>query len=170
MGDLISSIVWVKRGASARHPSKQPLNDADIERIKDIANIQLEDARTELERANAVAHAMSQRHEDSDADDIKAEDDDDDSAWVDEDDEPMDEDTMKDAVAPKRNGDLSEYNLDTYDEEDDGPASTFGPFTGIKGLQFYRDNDDDPYVTLKEVRGTAHVPRRLIDMQTQGRR
>ncbi len=31
---------------------------------------------------------------------------------------------MKDVVSPKRNGDLSEYNLDTYDEEDDGPASS----------------------------------------------
>jgi hypothetical protein len=96
---LISSIVWyalhrfiisrflihsgrVKRGASARHPSKQPLNDADIERIKEIADIQLEDARTELERANAVAHAMSQRVEESDVDDMKAEDEDEDSAWV----------------------------------------------------------------------------------------
>ncbi|KAH9041692.1 hypothetical protein EDB85DRAFT_1919883, partial [Lactarius pseudohatsudake] len=50
-------------------------------------------------------------------------DDDDDSAWVDEDDEPMNDDAMKGVVAPKRNGDLSEYNVDTYDEEDDGPAS-----------------------------------------------
>jgi len=113
----------VKRGASARHPSKQPLNDADIERIKDIADIQLEDARTELERANAIAHAMNQRGEESDVDDMKAEDDDEDSAWVDEDDEPMDEDAAKDVVVPKRNGDLSKYNLDTYDE-DDGPASS----------------------------------------------
>jgi hypothetical protein len=36
----------------------------------------------------------------------------------------MDEDVTKDVVAPKRNGDLSKYNLDTYDEEDDGPASS----------------------------------------------
>jgi len=36
----------------------------------------------------------------------------------------MDEDTTKDTLTPKRNGDLSEYNLDTYDEEDDGPASS----------------------------------------------
>jgi hypothetical protein len=36
----------------------------------------------------------------------------------------MDEDMMKDVVASKRNGDLSEYNLDAYDEEDDGPASS----------------------------------------------
>lgn len=36
----------------------------------------------------------------------------------------MDEDVTKDAVTPKRNGDISKYNLDTYDEEDDGPASS----------------------------------------------
>ncbi len=58
------------------------MNDADIERIKEIANIQLEDARTELERANTAAHAMSQRNEVSDVDDIKADEDEDDSAWV----------------------------------------------------------------------------------------
>ena len=64
-----------------RHPSKQPLNDADIERIKEIANVELEDARTELERAKVTAQAMDQRHEESDGDDV-AGDDDDDSAWV----------------------------------------------------------------------------------------
>ena len=69
----------VKRGVSARHPLKQPLNDADIERIKEIAHIELEDARTELERANAAAQSMDQREEDGD--DFRV-DDDDDSAWV----------------------------------------------------------------------------------------
>lgn len=64
-----------------RHPSKQPLNDADIERIKEIANVELEDARTELERANVTAQAMNQRHEESDGDDVIV-DDEDDSAWV----------------------------------------------------------------------------------------
>ena len=38
--------------------------------------------------------------------------------------EPMDEDTTEDGAAPKRNGDLSEYKLDTYDDDDDGPASS----------------------------------------------
>jgi hypothetical protein len=32
------------------------------------------------------------------------------------------------------------------------PCPAFGPFINIKGLQFYHNNDDDPYVTLKEVR------------------
>ncbi|KAH9003131.1 hypothetical protein EDB86DRAFT_3073616 [Lactarius hatsudake] len=66
----------------------------------DIAYIQLEDARTELEHANAVAHAVSQRDEDSEVDDIKVDDGDDDSAWVDEDDDSMDDDAMKGIVAP----------------------------------------------------------------------
>ncbi|KAH9953214.1 WD40 repeat-like protein [Lactifluus volemus] len=145
MGDLISSVAWVKRGLSARHPSKQPLNDADVERIKEIAHIELEDARTELERANAAAQSMSQINGSGDDSD----DDEDDSAWVDEDDEAMDEDAQGSSRL-ETNGDISKYGLDTYDEEGDGPASTFGPFTNIKGLQFYHNNDDDPYVTLKE--------------------
>ena len=41
-----------------------------------------------------------------------------------EDREPMDEDATGDETAPRRTGDLSEYNLDTYDDEDDGPASS----------------------------------------------
>jgi len=96
------------------------LNDADIERIKEIASIELEDARTELERANATAHAMDERHGESGGDDMTG-DDEDDSTWVDE---PMDEDTTADGTSLKRNGDLSEYKLDTYDEDDDGPASS----------------------------------------------
>jgi hypothetical protein len=38
--------------------------------------------------------------------------------------EPMDEDATGEKPASKRNGDLSKYNLDTYDEENDGPASS----------------------------------------------
>jgi hypothetical protein len=26
-----------------------------------------------------------------------------------------------------------------------------GPFSNIKGLTYYRDNEDDPYITLKDV-------------------
>jgi len=75
----------VKRGVSARHPIKQPLNDADIDRIKEIAHVELEDAHTELERASTAAQFMDQRNEDEDGggdgDDI-VDDDEDDSAWV----------------------------------------------------------------------------------------
>lgn len=31
-----------------------------------------------------------------------------------------------------------------------------GAFANIKGLQFYRDNNEDPYITLQEVRGRVN--------------
>jgi hypothetical protein len=31
-----------------------------------------------------------------------------------------------------------------------------GAFANVKGLAFYRDNNDDPYITLKEVCLSSH--------------
>ena len=52
--------------------------------------------------------------------------------------------------ATEKPGDLSEYNLDNYDDDDDNEAE-LGPFTNIKGLTYYRNNEEDPYITLKDV-------------------
>lgn len=52
--------------------------------------------------------------------------------------------------AAKKSGDLTEYNLDTYDEDDTNEAE-LGPFTNVKGLTYYRNNDEDPYITFKGV-------------------
>ncbi|KAH9972895.1 WD40-repeat-containing domain protein [Lactifluus volemus] len=95
--------------------------------------------------ANAAAQSMSQINGSGDDSD-----DDEDGLCLARTTKAMDEDAAGELTTPKRNGDISKYGLDTYDEEGDGPASTFGPFTNIKGLQFYHNNDDDPYVTLKE--------------------
>jgi hypothetical protein len=53
----------------------------------------------------------------------------------------------------KKPGDLSEYNLDNYDDDGDNEAE-LGPFTNIKGLTYYRNNEEDPYITLKDVSST----------------
>lgn len=65
---------------------------------------------------------------------------------------PMDEGPIDGGAKPatKKPGDLSEYNLDNYDDDDANEAE-LGPFTNIKGLTYYRTNDEDPYITLKEV-------------------
>src|SRR5271156_6652316 len=51
--------------------------------------------------------------------------------------------------------DLKAYNLDTYDENSDEDeakqGSSFGLFSNIKGLAFHTSNDEDPYITLKDV-------------------
>lgn len=68
----------------------------------------------------------------------------------------------------EKNGDeLKAYNLDTYDEESaedeekEGAGISrrkfsltppdFGIFSNVKGLSYYANNDEDPYITLKEV-------------------
>lgn len=44
-----------------------------------------------------------------------------------------------------------------------------GLFSNIKGLTYYKDNEDDPYITLKEVRMSLRVCI-ISDEDTGGRR
>ncbi|KAF5327650.1 hypothetical protein D9619_004799 [Psilocybe cf. subviscida] len=143
MSNLISAVSWVRRGVAARHPTKYVLDDKELERVSALARIELEDARVELERAHLAAQSMGMGAEGEEADD-NADDDDDEANWVDEDDGAMDVDG-----APKaKDEDLAEYNLDDYDDE--GTADPVGPFSNIKGLKYYRDNEEDPYITMKD--------------------
>ena len=72
--------VRVKRGASQQNPQKYVLDDQELQRVSALARIELEDAKTELQRAQQAANAVLERaasgvHE-------GGEDDGDDSAWV----------------------------------------------------------------------------------------
>jgi len=63
----------------------------------------------------------------------------------------MDEDVDVEArPKPRDPNDLSEYKLDEYDEE--SPSAAAGAFTNIGRLTYYHEGEEDPYVTLKEVR------------------
>ncbi|RDB25746.1 putative WD repeat-containing protein C17D11.16 [Hypsizygus marmoreus] len=142
MSSLISSVAWVRRGVSARHPQKYVLDDKELERVSALARIELEDARVELERAHEAAKSMGRGAEGDEADDPG--DEDDEENWVDEDDDAMDVDS-----GPKpKDDDLSQYKLDEYD--DDAKTADAGLFSNIKGLTYYRDNEEDPYITLKD--------------------
>ncbi|TBU62809.1 transducin family protein/WD-40 repeat family protein [Dichomitus squalens] len=152
MTSLISSVAWVRRGVASQHPKKYVLDDQELERVSALARIELEDARKELEKAHKAAQSMGKGAEGEEADDA---DEDDESAWVDEDENAMDEDVPMDQdQEPKPQGskpsgeDLSQYNLDDYDNDEAMPG--MGPFSNIKGLTFYRNNDEDPFITLKE--------------------
>ena len=120
---MISSGVWIARGVAARHPTKQKLDEAEMERISALTGTELGEAERQLAQAQAEAGG-------------------DDWEDVDEDEEAMEEDET-DAH------DLTRYRLDTYDEE---PSQTMamGALSGIRGAQFFRDDNDDPYMTLKD--------------------
>ncbi|PSR74035.1 hypothetical protein PHLCEN_2v10174 [Hermanssonia centrifuga] len=159
MASLISCVSWVKRGVTARNPEKYILDDKELERVSALAHIELEDAKKELERAHKAAESMGKRVEGDEGDDDVEEDDGDDEAWVDEDEESKDDNAMDEDVAMDEDSDLSkaegkgdgldEYNLEDYDDDDDGMPA-MGPFSNIKGLTYYRNNDEDPYITMKE--------------------
>lgn len=65
----------------------------------------------------------------------------------------MDEDLPESQAKPttKKPGDLAEYNLDNYDDDHDDNEAELGPFANIKGMTYYRNNEEDPYITLKDV-------------------
>ncbi|ODQ81442.1 hypothetical protein BABINDRAFT_159734 [Babjeviella inositovora NRRL Y-12698] len=48
---MISSSTWVPRGFASEFPEKYEMNDEEIERISELAKLQLEDARTDLQEA-----------------------------------------------------------------------------------------------------------------------
>ncbi|KAF8126414.1 hypothetical protein K438DRAFT_2146192 [Mycena galopus ATCC 62051] len=125
MSSLISAVLWVKRGITAQNPPNIVLS-----------RVEKEDARIELEGAHEAAESMGLGAKGDEADDAGEDSEDD---WVDED--AMDVDS--DSKPKTRNPDvLSEYNLDDYDNDR-------MPFSNIKGLTYYRDNEEDPYITLK---------------------
>lgn len=132
---MISSAAWIARGIAARHPEKHQLDDAELERISKLTNTELGEAERQLAQAQAAA---DDGWEDVDEDEDEDEDDDDNE------DEAMDEDD-----AGGDPNDLSRYKLDDYDKE---PAQNvaMGALSGIRGVQFFRSNDDDPYLTMKE--------------------
>lgn len=143
MSSLISAVAWVRRGASSRTPSKYVLDDQELERVSGLARIELEDARVELQRAHEAAKSMGRGAEGVEADDQGEEEDE--ANWVDEDSDAMDVDETQ--SAPNTDN-LSQYKLDEYDN--DVQTDAIGPFSNIKGLTYYKDNSEDPYITLKE--------------------
>ncbi|EFI27913.1 transducin family protein/WD-40 repeat family protein [Coprinopsis cinerea okayama7 len=159
MSNLISAVSWVRRGVAQQHPIKYVLDDGELERVSKLARIELEDARKELEKAHKAAMEMGKGDEEDDDEEesevvgMDADGKDDEGEWVDEDSDAMDvdsgpNDASKKPSKPKNPDDLTEYNLDNYDEEEGGEIG--GVFSSIKGLTYYKDNNEDPYITLKE--------------------
>lgn len=150
---MISSAAWIAKGRAAQHPTSYKVDDNELERVAKLANVHFEDAKVQFERAQKVAAGW---HDGKDmGDDEGWEDDEQEEEEVEgEEDEKMDAESEEqnattDPATKEDPNDLSKYNLDNYDD-DENEATTMGPFSNIKGLQYYRNNDEDPYITLKE--------------------
>ncbi|GAA5970182.1 hypothetical protein JCM11641_000302 [Rhodosporidiobolus odoratus] len=76
---------------------------------------------------------------------------------------------MQGAKAAERMGaegeedEMAKYNLDAYDEEE-SKSSALGAFSNIKGLTFYGDNAEDPYVTLEARQEDEELEREELEI------
>jgi len=174
MASLISSVVWVPRGASARHPQKYNITDpAEYARIEKLGKLKLLDAQRELEEFEKLQKGVDGMQVVNEGNNDN--DDEDDAAWEDEDGEGDGKNEKKDSDAEDEDeedeeeeeevqlksdteaddeatgdDDMAKYNLDNYDQEVSQTAS-MGVFSNVKGLAYYANTSEeqDPYITLQ---------------------
>ncbi|KAJ3359306.1 hypothetical protein HDU91_004970 [Kappamyces sp. JEL0680] len=123
---MISALQWIKRGAALNRPERSKLSDEEYERIQQEMGVQLQDAKLELEEAQDQSKEERQTDETTDE--------------------------ASNAANDADGQDLSIYNLDNYDDEDmPDPNETNGTvpmFANVRGLAYYENQDDDPYIKL----------------------
>lgn len=144
---MISSTCWIPRGQSLQHPKKYNLDVEELQRVSTLANLHFDDAKQQLEQAQKLANDMKNGQDGDDWEDDQEDEDEDQQDGDGDGDEEMDDAKNQKKKDPN---DLSEYNLDDYDNEQ-STGTQMGAFSNIKGLQFYTNNEEDPYITLKEV-------------------
>ncbi|KAI8238367.1 putative WD repeat-containing protein [Colletotrichum sp. SAR 10_99] len=127
---MITTSTWVPRGFAAPFPAKYTFDEAEFERIAELAKLQLDDAEEDLKEAqeeeNAAASAKDAAPADKETIDINDE-------------------------------DLKEYNLENYDDTDEdddeekvGQGEGMAMFGNVKSLAYYESNKEDPYITLND--------------------
>ena len=119
MASLISAVLWVPRGVSARNPKKYDLSDpAELARVEKLGKIKLDDARRDLEELEKLEQSVDGMNVDED----------DSGDWEDDasaSDESGDEGASKakklsrtgESLGSQGEDDMRQYNLDNYDEE-----------------------------------------------------
>ncbi|KAI1114331.1 WD40 repeat-like protein [Nemania sp. NC0429] len=136
---MITTTAWVPRGFAAPFPSRYNFDEAEFDRIAELAKLQLDDANDDLKEAQARGGG----HEEEES----------------EDDEAVHEDT-KETIPTKESksddidindADLKEYDLEHYDDDDDDVhGQRMDMFGNIKSLAYYESNKDDPYITIPD--------------------
>ncbi|XP_028601401.2 periodic tryptophan protein 1 homolog [Podarcis muralis] len=131
----VTCAAWVPRGVAKETPDKVHLETDELKRLVSEAKERLQDASDDdddeqeeasggtMDVADAEATSSAPKEEDH------------------EENEKLDDD------------ELAEYDLDNYDEEDEGTESLGKT---LAGLTVYGSNENDPYVTLKDTEQYEH--------------
>ncbi|KAI1488513.1 WD40 repeat-like protein [Biscogniauxia mediterranea] len=144
MASMITTSTWVPRGFAAPFPAKYDFNEAEFERIADLAKLQLDDANEDLEEARAEE---GRSEDDAEEDGTTAT-------------HAQNGAPLANTTSDKNNetqdidlndADLKEYDLEHYDDdEEEGEGRSMDMFGNIKSLAYYDSNKDDPYITIPD--------------------
>ncbi|KAI9216246.1 WD40-repeat-containing domain protein [Blastocladiella britannica] len=141
---MITALRWLPRGAMSQSPRRAELDHAEVERIKEIAGLEIAEG-TEAAAEAAAASSNGGGGDDADDEDGNWSDNDDDN---DDDEDDEDEDAM-DVDGAAGGDELAEYNMDDYDGEPDSAIETVNLFSNIKDLTYTPGTATaDPYLTL----------------------
>lgn len=120
---MISATSWVPRGYASEFPEKYELDDEEMERINQLAQLNLEDARADLEEAEEEV-------EDTDRTAVNA-------------------NKLNDEIA--MDDDLKEYDLENYDNDGNEGGADVSMFPGLSNedVKFHEGEDGkDAYISL----------------------
>ncbi|KAL2369451.1 rRNA processing protein Pwp1 [Blastomyces gilchristii SLH14081] len=145
---MITATTWVRRGVAAPFPEKYEIDEEEINRISELAKLQLEGAKMDLKQA--------QNKNGKDEMEVEK-----------EGEEEVEKNSAKSSGEgkgkEKTNGsdgkkgdsidddDLKEYDLDNYDSDpvdEDGEKVTM--FGNIRSLAYHQPNEEDPYLVVPE--------------------
>lgn len=122
---MLSSTTWVPRGFASEFPEKYELDDEEMERINELAQLEIADAKSGIKALE------------EDGEELTAED----QAKV---------ASKKLQDQTEVDDDLKEYDLEHYDDDVDADGQPVGMFPGLSGeVEFHEGEDgEDPYISL----------------------
>ncbi|KAI1397641.1 WD40 repeat-like protein [Hypoxylon fuscum] len=137
MSSMITTSTWVPRGFAAPFPAKYNFDEAEFERIANLAKLQLDDANEDLQEAQQEEgeENTTTGENDPSASDDKSSEQNGETEDIDLDD-----------------ADLKKYDLEHYDDDEDEAAQgqRMDMFGNIKSLAYYESNKEDPYITIPD--------------------
>ncbi|KAK2751599.1 hypothetical protein FQN55_000320 [Onygenales sp. PD_40] len=139
---MITATTWVRRGVAAPFPEKYEIDEEEINRISELAKLQLEDAKIDLKEAQEKNEEDGMEVEDEEEGGVATGE----SSGKGKEKEGSDE-----KKAGDDDDDLKEYDLDHYDSDivdEDGEQVTM--FGNIRSLAYHQPNEEDPYLVMPE--------------------
>ncbi|KAJ2617073.1 rRNA-processing protein [Coemansia sp. RSA 1365] len=124
---MISALAWVRKGVAAEKPAKYEMTEEEYTRLQKTAATEIEEAKEELREKSKLDNEILN-----------------DPALKDFDLENYDDDEDE--------ADVSAHDSDNGDAEEGEHDAAAGAniFSNIKGLSYYKDGEEDPYITAKD--------------------